>query len=305
MRANIWILIGIILCGCASVQNSENTVQMAADISKIREDQVLGNVSKAITDRDMVPSQILLGTGQATVSTGLTPTIKLPNFNFSKPTKELDISATDTWNAQWQFTSVTAADDLRSLRNIYALIVTTDEQYEALEAYWKKRYPKTANEPDAGLIPFLSLLPREAPGLAPQATKPGEQTPLGTIITASGAKKYIIDGDSIDCMLYQATKDQNKRGSIPFNRWLFWRGAGADWQPTPPKSKPTSLGFYGGWEIGVTSRACFDDFVILVQGVTPTANNVNSLGTKLVLPLPSLSTRLSVTRAATRAIRLS
>jgi hypothetical protein len=283
MRANFWFLSGIILCGCASLQNSENTVEMAANISKIREDQVLGNISKAISDRDMVPSQILLGTGQATVSTGLTPTIKLPNFNFSKPTKELDISATDTWNAQWQFTSVTAADDLRSLRNIYALIVTTDEQYEALDAYWKKKYPNTAKEPDAGLIPFLSLLPREAPHLA---AKPGEQTPLGTIITAPGAKKYIIEGDSIGCMLYQADKDQNKKGGIPFNRWLFWRGPGVDWQPTLPKSKPTSLGYYGGWEIGVTSRACFDDFVILVQGVTPTANSVNSLGTKLVLPLP-------------------
>src|SRR5271156_3917874 len=107
---------------CASKQVAHNALQMAVDVASLRDEQVFRNISAAISDHDMVPAQIFLGTGQATVATGGSATFKLPHFDFSKPTKEADPAASDVWTAQWQFLSVTNADDLRRLRNLYVLI---------------------------------------------------------------------------------------------------------------------------------------------------------------------------------------
>src|SRR4029077_14234043 len=92
-------------------------------------------------------------------------------------------------------------------------------------------------------------------------------------------------GDSIGCKLYQepawSRRESNEREHVaqdrtafPFRRWLFWRHPGDDgWLPETHDSslQITSLGTYGAWELGTASRACFNDFVILVQSVTPVA----------------------------------
>jgi hypothetical protein len=246
--------------------------------------------------------------------------MKTTNINTTGLGIELDIAPSDTWTAQWQFTSITDQDDLRRLRNVYALIVSTDAQYDALEAYFRSRRPASSGAahsaesravaPPAGRADaafrglFEGLLPAETMRSPPPSSKPAsDQTApapqVGGPPSGSGdqnarsktqqaipwpqAKQFIVEGDSIDCRLFQSAQPPRGHG-VPFRRWLFWRKPGGLWLPeTAGLGIPQSLGNYGGWEIGVTSRACFDDFVILVQGFTPATNSVSNQGPKLML----------------------
>jgi hypothetical protein len=50
------------------------------------------------------------------------------------------------------------------------------------------------------------------------------------IIPWQAARRYIIDGDSIDCKVYQSMKQARSFG-VPYKRWLYWRGADGQWLP--------------------------------------------------------------------------
>ncbi|MFI4934970.1 MAG: hypothetical protein ACHP7N_10155 [Caulobacterales bacterium] len=288
------------LAACAAVQVRENTLEMVNDVARIREAQVLRNIGAAISDHDMVPSEILLGAGQATVATAVSPSLKLPHFDFSRPTKELDVSATDTWTAQWQVAPVTNSDDLRRLRDLYVLIASTDDQYDELEAYFRRHPEQRAGPECYGGQPPASLgsaaerflrsdLPSEPPA-ASGPVRPGVCPPgygAGQIPKWRKAVDVIENGDSIGCKLFQEA-DPGKaavsaRKGLPFRRWLFWRRGGGAWGPNPPESEPVPLGQFGAWELGVTSRACLNDFVILVQSATPAAESSSAGGPKLML----------------------
>jgi len=256
------------LSACAGVQDSENVLQMADTISRMREQQVLRNVSAAISDHDMVPSQIVLGTGQANVQMGINSLFKLPHFDFSKPSRQWDIGATDLWIAQWQMEPVTNADDLRRLRNLYALIASSNAEYDRLWAYIRAH-------------PTQMPSPSGMPELAHGKGGSGKAPAVGLRWTdALGILKI---GDSIGCKYYQEAKTARAEGGLPFRRWLFWRHDSGAWLPERPDSAPQSLGSYGDWEIGVTSRACFDDFVIMMQAATPVAEQVSTQGPKIML----------------------
>jgi hypothetical protein len=103
MRA---LVAAVVLSACAATQVQKNTTDMGDTIVSIQRDQILRNIGAAISDRSSVPSGIVFGTGQANVSLGLTPAMKTTALNMSKPSIELDISPTDTWTSQWQFTSI-------------------------------------------------------------------------------------------------------------------------------------------------------------------------------------------------------
>jgi hypothetical protein len=302
-----------ILTGCAAFQSQRNANDMASTISRIREEQVLQNIGVAIDDRSFVPSGIVLGTGQANVIVGMTPTFRGTGITSGAPGYELDIAPTDTWTAQWQFTSITEQGDLRRLRNVYALIVSTDEQYDTLERYFHPQAAAAngaaqANDSDAvfrglfeGLLPPAEKAP-PAPPAPPVVTTRVKRTsstskdkpppsaapePSGRpaaqhVIPWPDAKDFLITGDSIDCRLFQAAKVPSTHG-VPFRRWLFWRKSGGPWLPQDPGGPVEDVGHYGNWDLGVTSRACLDDFVILLQGVTPSASSVTSQGAKYML----------------------
>ena len=53
-----------------------------------------------------------------------------------------------------------------------------------------------------------------------------------------------------------------------------------------PPSEPQSLGRVGKWDLGITSRACSYDFVILVQSAIPANANANVQGLRLMLSKP-------------------
>lgn len=282
----------MVLDGCATGQAQRNTTLMAATISRMRQDQALNNIAAAIDDRSFVPSAIVLGTGQATVASAptstLTPTIGNPS------SLELGLGATYTVTAQWQFTSITDPDDLRRLRNIFALIVSTDAQFDELETYFHSAAASAARSGGGVPADRNELVYRNLLGsFAPTGPKPGaesaRQAPspeaAGQVVSWRDARRFLEQGDSIDCRLYQQAKPVSGKG-LPFRRWLFWRKPkGGAWNPQPPPAGMPieTLGTYGNWELGVTSRACLDDFVILIQALTPNTNAAAAEGPKYML----------------------
>ena len=127
VRAFFKLILGPVLVvplsGCVAHQARINTLEMIGDIARVRNTQVLRNLSAAISDRDGVPAVVVLGAGQATasVSAGVDP----------------DAIAHGAWTAQWQISTVTNSEDLRRLRNLYALITATDAQYDIGLAYFR------------------------------------------------------------------------------------------------------------------------------------------------------------------------
>ncbi len=282
------------LAGCVAAQVRENTLEMVGSVARIRELQVLRNLSAAISDHDMVPTQILLSTGQASVAAGLSPSLKAPQFRLNSPTREVDVGASDSWTAQWQVTPVTNGDDLRRLRNLYVLVVWTDERYNALESYFN-RHPEMRAPADCyGLQSPARLALKAEAGQDASAPANLAACPAGygegQIPRWREALAVIEKGDSIGCKLYQeahavarkgAARDENR--GVPFRRWLYWRTAGSAWLPIEPETTPQSLGTFGGWKLATTSRACFDDFVILVQSSIPETANASAQGAKVML----------------------
>jgi hypothetical protein len=370
--------LAIALSGCAGIQVRQNAVGMVDNINQLRRQQVLRNLSEAITDHDFVPSDIILGTGTATASVGATPSFKSPGRFLMAPARELDISATDTWSSAWQMTPVTDSMDLRNLRNLYALVTSTDRQYYDLMSYFLKHKelqpgcspqfmfeyniwsgaaaerlsqskPKaeyqselrslqkkelddlTLSGIDRGCLAVIATLqasatnqarstpsakiqvstksgakkPKKAASeiavsasaeLAAAQTPSNAQTPA-SVTTASWEEgvQAVETGDSIDCKYYQqdslAEHESNlpteKPNTLPFRRWLYWKQVGERWgedrekpQPDDP-TKLTPLGVYGRWELWTASPACFDDFVILVQQVTPKAAQASLNGPRI------------------------
>jgi len=275
------------LGGCAAVQVRENTLQMVDSVSRIRDVQVLRNLSAAINDHDMVPTQILLTTGQASVSADAGASASFPRFRLFDGKGELDLSTGGEWTAQWQVSPVTNADDLRRLRNLYVLIVSTDQQYDDLEAYFDRNPQQKA---DSACYGFQSTASAAAPVAADGSggCPPGYGS--GQIPKWKQALVVIESGDSIGCKLYQeafatarARIPHDDRRGVPFRRWLYWRRAGGAWLPTAPQAEPQSLGRFGGWELATTSRACFDDFVILAQSATPETAAAGGGGARVML----------------------
>ncbi|MFI4975684.1 MAG: hypothetical protein ACHP84_14180 [Caulobacterales bacterium] len=291
------------LAGCAATQVRENTLEMVDSVSRIRDVQVLRNIAAAISDHDMVPTQILLSTGQASVSAGASPTVRMPHFDLTKPASELDVGASDSWSAQWQVSPVTNSDDLRRLRNLYVLIVSTDEQYNQLEGYYNRHPEMRAPSACYGLQVGESAASVTAPGDQPAGGAPpaaGKQSDAcppgygaGQIPKWREALVVIEDGDSIGCKLYQEEAMVTRKGTrhdatrgIPFHRWLYWRRGGGEWLPSAPETQPEELGTYGGWQLATTSRACFNDFVILAQAATPQAATAGAQGARVMLSAP-------------------
>ncbi len=79
MRAFFKLVLGPVLVvplgGCVAQQARINTLEMIGDIARVRNTQVLRNLSAAISDRDAVPAVVVLGAGQATASVAGGPTL--------------------------------------------------------------------------------------------------------------------------------------------------------------------------------------------------------------------------------------
>jgi hypothetical protein len=318
----------VALCGCVSTQSQFNADGMAGDISGLWRQQVLNNIARAKDDPDFVPSAFVLGQGQSSVTAGLTPTGKGTSINAPKPLVELDIAPNDSWTAQWQFTAVTNRDDLRNLRDAYALIVADADAYHHIHdilgdgcALGSARAANGACKKDASTPTPGSEATVQAATAAATATgsslDPANPPTDAATATAAGAEKLSVGGqtanweestgmiehgDSIGCQLYQA-ESPIPGDPIPFRRWLFWRKPlSRTWLPDLlPSDLIESIGVHGDWELGLAiekkpegegiqvmhvGRSCLDDFIILVQGLTPAASASSAAAPRLPLSSP-------------------
>ena len=210
MIISIIAAVCLLLEGCVASQVQENTLEMVDSVAHVRESQVLSNLSSAISDHNMVPTEILLSVGQATVTAGLSPTAKYPKFTTASPAREFDIGASDNWTAQWQVTPVTNADDLRRLRNLYVLIVSTDDQYDALEAYYTRHPEMRAPIECYG----LSAAGSEKAILVPPSGQCPAGYGTGVIPRWKQSVQIIETGDSIGCKMFQeSTVDARRKAT--------------------------------------------------------------------------------------------
>jgi hypothetical protein len=276
-RLVLGLALAAVLGGCVAHQARINTLEMIGDIARVRQTQVLRNLSAAISDPDGVPAVVVLGAGQATasVAAGADP----------------DVIAQGTWTAQWQIATVTNSEDLRRLRNLYALITATDAQYDTTVAYFR-RHPQQI--PNAACGGHEATARSSGAPASPATGRPNEEPAAnllysgdqnlecppgfgpGRVATWRLALNVLEIGDSLGCRLYQEQprKPPATGVGLPFRRWLYWRRPGATWGPDPPDTPPQSLGTVGAWELGTTSEACFNDFTILVQTLTPSGSDV-------------------------------
>jgi hypothetical protein len=269
IRISALLSIAAVLQSCAASQNAVNTMQMVDVISRIRTDQVIRNLGAFIGDHNSVPSQIVLGTGQANVAVGYQPTLKLTNLN-RVAALESDAGLTDQWTAQWQFTAITDPGDLRNLRNLYALVVSSDEEYISLQNILKDGKSDDAVF-ESLFFHFGGSATVAKPDKTPDQSATAGAEKHGIIIDWKTAKDIITKGDSIGCRQFQ--QDRDAAGVLPFRRWLYWRSGSGEWHPSIPMGKLTTLGKAKKLELATTSQACFDDFVILVQALSPTTND--------------------------------
>jgi hypothetical protein len=230
------------LAGCVSAQLQRNAGGLISTVSELRQRQVLNNLSATIDDNDAVPVHVVITQGSAQVSSSAGPTFKLPRFHLSQPTKELDLAASDQWTDQWQFIPVTATDDLMRLRTLYGLIIRRTKNVAENE-YKIEDIPLRRGFSVGGHAEV------EAAKLTPLVSPP----PTREEIVAA-----LNDGISDGCSKYLR--------ETPSKIWLYWKNEDTNAPSVPIGAK--SLGKFGRNEIFVTSRACFDDFILLVQSTT-------------------------------------
>jgi hypothetical protein len=266
------IIILPFLAGCAPYQASQNADQLISNISDIREAQVIYNIGRAIEDSSMVPGAVVItqGTAQITQSLGVTLSWAV-HF-----VKSLSSPLTNSWTSSWQLTPVTDGGDLQNLRVLYSFIVTkqppikaTLTETERLQEATSKSVLQSFNTASPQGLSLLSVsLPPDPKKLA----------------------QLIIDGQSPECKSYQ----QERESTQLYNPWLFWYKDGS-WHPQNPNPRYTRIpiGSHGypplEIPIYITSRACFDDFIILVQISVPAAHAAAAIGARgsSIVPAPA------------------
>lgn len=282
----------LLVDSCAPYQASQNADQLIANISDMRENQVLYNISRAINDPSMIPAQVVFSEGTATASHTLTPSLSLPAFNFSKNTRTLGMSGADQWTSTWNMVPVTDGQDLQNLRSLYGFIVSPP-----LLVAPGQTAPAAKTSATAALLKgsgFKTSIPPEnnnsAAPPAPSAAKKSSPPPplplaanptatLPSVPTLEQAAQMLTGGQSWACQTYQSNGNAEKL----YHRWLFWKSNGT-WGPENPNPQEPliSAGTYNGVDIYITSRACFNDFVVLVQSSIPAAHASASNATKSV-----------------------
>jgi len=243
----------VMLAGCSSWQAGQNTSDLIDTIGEIREVQVLRNIGHAIDHPSAVPAQVVLSQGIASASVSASATFLLPKFNLSQPNKQLNAVGSDTWTSTWQMIPVSSPGDLNRLRALYAYIVTS--------------HSKDASESkQASAMKHLLAFKSSAENIEiQQASSLHKHIVPGP--NREDVAEILIKGESTDCASYQRRfEDENQ----VYAQWLFWKDA-SDWMPVspPPAADLEPIGTYNGHHLYISSRACLDDFILLVQRSVP------------------------------------
>jgi hypothetical protein len=251
------VIILPLLAGCTPYQASQNADQLISNISNIREAQVIYNIGRAIDDPTMVPGAVVITQGTAQTTTNLGVTLSwAAHF-----VKSLSSPLTNSWTSSWQLTPVTDGGDLQNLRSIYEFIVTAHTTEET----------KTT-----GILRLFNTATPQGISLLSVSPPP----------TRNQAIDILIHGQSAACQEYQ----QNKSTNNLYNPWLFWYDGRLkpEYSEYPPDTL-TQIGNHGGVPIYITSRPCFDDFIVLVQSSSPATHAAAAIGAKssAIVPAPA------------------
>lgn len=277
--ANRWslllmLVVAIFLPGCAPYQATINANQLVSNIDTIRETQIIYNINRAIDDPSMIPSQVVIATGSAQASTGVTSSLNIATHWI----KSFSVNVPDSWTSTWSLTPVTDGSDLQNLRAVYQFIVTDHPILATQTTRLDKVKAATAT-----LQLSSQILPSKQPPPPPQ-TPSTPQTPLDItpVPTPTQAANMLIGGQSWECQKYQSEKDVEKL----YNQWLFWFRDGS-WHPTAPNSRHPLIPLDRLNNIYITSRACFDDFIILAQSLIPSAHAAAANSSKVPITIPA------------------
>ena len=251
--SKIMLPISLLLCSCSSWQASQNTIDLIDTIADIRETQVLRNIGKAIDDPSSVPAQVVLSQGVATASLGISPTFLWPRVSVTPQTNQLNVGGTDSWTSTWQMVPVSSPGDLNRLRNLYAYIVTVHTK------------DATETKKDSAMKHLLAFR-------TTQEAKINSNPIIETHHVLQGPNREdvaeaLVNGESFRCAEYQKV---HQEGTQIYTHWLYWKEY-ESWRPLDPPAdaKMIYLGSYNDHRLYVSSRACLDDFILLVQRSIP------------------------------------
>ena len=205
-------LLCLALASCVHTQLTENTLEAASTVETLRADQFFDNLSDAIDVEDRVPSLVVVNTGQASTTAGLSLSAQLPAMNLSKNTRTLTPTANGSWTDFWSLSPVSDPQDLRNLRALYSLLYRDDNKvakiiYETMEVYGVQDAPEAqqgcgisigaSKDPNtARIIDATKALPAYLVAMQSfptvedgNTTPPAAPTGNGTSNAASGSKK--------------------------------------------------------------------------------------------------------------------
>ena len=151
------VVLPFLVGGCASTQLTYNTVDVASSFTDLYTRQVLSNLSTYIDQPNALPSQtdITAGTVQTSNSvtpSGTTPLSKTLTANgvgvlssTSLAGSGLTVSASDSWQQNWNILPISDANTLRNLRAIYRYAVYGSNLFSE---YHVPRAAKDGNFPE-------------------------------------------------------------------------------------------------------------------------------------------------------------
>jgi hypothetical protein len=278
-RSVKWTIVITVLlsAGCAPFQDSQNATELISTIDYIRETQVIYNIGRAIDDPEMVPAQVVMSSGSAQATTALTPTLSWAAHFVKSLSASLGVFS---WTSSWTLVPVVDAGDLQNLRAVYSFIVTPLPPIQA-QATLADKINAAASLLDLYSEKEAPSAPNPAPPPPPQPAPPFTQSPVPT---REQAAQMLIGGVSWACQKYQNEKEH----TALYNPWLFWFSDGS-WHPVHPRYPVTAVGIHNGTVIYISSRACFDDFIVLVHNSIPAAHAAAANAPKTPSTIPAVA----------------
>jgi hypothetical protein len=267
----------LLSAGCAPFQAGQNAEELVSTITDVREAQVVYNIGSAIDDPEMVPAQVVMSQGSAQASTSLTPTLSWAAHFVKSLSASLGVFS---WTSSWTLVPVVDAGDLQNLRAVYSFIVASPK-LPATAISADKLSADRLNADRLNTATQRLDLYNKKEAAPPSQWIPPFQSPVPT---PEQAAKILIQGETPACKQYQSKKES----TALYNPWLFWF-RDRSWHPVDPRDPLVPIGIHNGTVIYIASRACFDDFIMLVHNSIPAAHAAAANGPKIPSTIPAVA----------------
>lgn len=302
--AALLALLPICISGCVSSQLKFETLDIGGTLGPMRSDQILSNIAQTISETDAVPDQFVISNGNANTALNLGPF----NFmeNFSTPNKAFSASLQNSVTGQWQFGSVNDPQDLQNLRALYRIVVNSEiippwansaatitcilDSYSAYDVGIKQQLLSGQPVP-ASVVQPNNCYARDIFSVRPAVINSAAGAAATVYPTTADVVRVFTKGLSLGCIQYQNTKPPTP--DVLYRRWLFWKGPDGTWQPHMPPSdielasiheRLEPVGIYKGYPLWLTSRSCYNDFIVLDLASTAAAHAAANSAIKVTTP---------------------